>query len=172
MALNIAVDLEDVVSAFYPKMCEFMGIKCIKQDIWSEENIQLLNKFHEKVRYNSRFYMNLQMLSFPVDINPLYVTHFISMGDYNLKTIKSNWLAMNGFPRTHLIITNNKMLDLQKFNIDYLVDDNPFILEQALLRGIKPIQFIPPYMETKETRFKQITHLSEIEKAVINYDKN
>ena len=162
MKYKIALDLDDVLARFYPAMCDRFNQKCLRTNIWDGEGDArfVAQNFHI-IENNFRFWLGLDMLSRPNDINFEFDCYLTSSPKL-MRTYRKDWLNMNGFPRKSVVFSSDKPVDMRRMGIDVLIDDNPTTLEAVTAQGMIPIQFVPPYMSDEREHLNPIRHLSQV----------
>ena len=170
MQYKIALDIDDVLANFYSSFCARYGQPCKVIDIWDGQpggEAEFIAKNVHKVEMNSRFWLNLDKLSHPQDIN-FKIDCYITSSPARMNAARKEWLLANGFPQVPVISTVNKLGEMIRRNIDVLVDDNCRTLDTIKEHGFTPIQFVPPYMKIVREDLNPIRHLSEIPQLLIN----
>lgn len=158
---SIALDVDEVLRQWYPAMCKRFNQPCEQIDIWSEEEAGFLIKNFHIIENNKRFWMNLERLSRPEDIN-FDIDYYITSSPRLMENVTRDWIYTNGFPRRPVIITKDKPYEMRRLGVDVLVDDNVHTLDKVVKSGKIGIQFVPPYMRVIREDLNPITHLSEI----------
>jgi hypothetical protein len=167
---SIALDVDDVLAQFYPAMCVRFNKKCLQVDIWNGEDENeaafVARNFHI-IERNTKFWLNLDKLSRPQDIN-FQVDYYITSSPSHLVALRKQWLQGFGFPPAQLISTSNKIAEMRRLGVNVLIDDNTRTLRKVKEAGLTPIQFVPPYMRVIESDLNPITHLSQVPSILAN----
>jgi hypothetical protein len=167
---SIALDIDDVLSQFYPAMCLRFKKKCLQVDIWdgeSEDNAAFIPKNFHIIERNTKFWINLDKLSRPEDIN-FKVDYYITSSPTHLKDLRARWLQGFGFPPAQVISTHDKVAEMRRLGVNVLIDDNNRTLQKVKASGMTPIQFVPPYMRVIDPDLNPITHLSQVPSILAN----
>lgn len=165
---SIALDIDDVLAQFYPAMCIKAGRPCEQIDIWDGKNEALFipQNLH-LVENNRKFWMNLDKLSRPSDIN-FTVDYYITASPKFMLKARQEWLDGHGFPPAPVISTDDKVYEMRRLGVNVLIDDNPTTLRRVITAGMLGIQFVPPYMRVIDMELNPITHLSQVPKILTN----
>lgn len=167
--MRIALDIDDVLAAFYPHVCQLFGRKEIKCNIWDGIGVNswIVEGF-DKFANNEEFWRTMPIVSSPHSIN-FEVACYITYSREEIKEIRREWLKTNGFPEAPIFSTKNKLQTMIDEDIDLLIEDKTTTVEEInnSFTEKKAIQFKPPYMELEiENKTKIITHLSEVNKFI------
>ena len=161
------LDIDDVLAQFYPAICIRLGKSINRINIWDGVEEAAFVRLNMPLIENSHnFWLNLQPLSRPEDIN-FDFDYYLTSSPPAMQKYREQWLAMHGFPRKPVIITNNKVETMLRLDIKVLIDDKPSTLEAVQKAGLIAIQFIPPYMSIEVETLNPIRHLSQV-KDVLN----
>ena len=161
--MKVALDLDDVIGAFYPGFCEYSGRPEVKTNIWDgkvackwiADTIHVLNDEPD-------FWANLELLSRPSSIN-FNVVAYITASPQSMVDIRAQWLYEHGFPPVPVIHSKDKLSTMDDVGADILVDDSPRTVAMINAGGKIGLQFKPPYMTAEiERKDRIITHLSEV----------
>lgn len=165
MSKKIALDIDDVLAAFYPAMCIKYKKPELKVDIWDgKEDCKWLGECMPEVDADPSFYYNLDVLSHPNTIN-FDFTCYITSSPQSLVYVRKAWLSRNGFPDKPVLHSKDKLGTMKSLGIDILVDDKISTIETINKGNRIALQFKPPYMSAEiEDKSKIITHLSEVNK--------
>lgn len=164
----ISLDIDDVLASFFPAMCARSGKKCERINIWDgEAAASFVRLGMRKVENNSRFWLNLKTLSNPEDITFNFDYYLTSSPEAMVKH-RMAWLIFNGFPRKPIIVSSDKVFEMQRLGIQVHIDDNPYTLDKIKAAGLIPIQFIPPYMSIEREDLNPIRHLSQVNEILKN----
>lgn len=167
--MRIALDLDDVLAAFYPAMCIEFNKPIEKCDIWDSENVNrwvFIN--HELIKDSRQFWSNLPLLSHPNDIN-FEVYCYITSSPKSMIVERESWIIRNGFPIAPVLHSDNKLETMNRLGIDLLVDDKLSTINNINSKGINKIgiQFKPYYMtEEIGDKSKIITNINEVNKFI------
>ena len=170
---KIALDVDDVLAAFYPEVCKRFGMPEVKTNIWDGKGTckWIADKF-PNLYYEKEFWENMGVLSNPLSITFDFECYITSIPDF-LCEMRVEWLKRHGFPDKPVVCTNdNKLQRMKEEGIDILIDDNPSTIKEVREGGLIGIQFIPYYMSNYNERDPfSIRHLSEVNQIVeeLNY---
>lgn len=161
--VKVALDLDDVIGAFYPRFCEWSNRPEIKTDIWDgKDSCKWIADTIHKVDDDPAFWRSLKFLSNPNSIN-FHVEAYITASPEKMLLERAYWLFGRNFPEAPLIHSKDKLEVMDRLDIDILVDDSPRTVNKVNEGGRIGIQFRPSYMENQiEDSSKVITHLSEV----------
>lgn len=164
--LKVALDIDDVLAAFYPGMCEKFNRKEIKCNYWDniDECKWIADKFHI-IENDPEFWESLWMIATPNTIN-FEVSAYITSSPKPMLESRRKWLfdrKNDIYPNAPVFYSNNKLELMQELGIDLLIDDKPSTVETVNNGGLLALQFKPDYSAIEiEDKSKIITHLSEI----------
>lgn len=158
----------DVLAQFYPAMCVRFHQPCNRIDIWDGEGEASFIKDNvDLVHNNFRFWLNLEPLSRPEDIN-FEFDYYITSSPPGMVSFRRDWLKVHGFPNKPVIHSLDKGLTMRQLGLDLLIDDNPKTLDKVASQGFHVIQFIPPYMSVERGDLNPIRHLSQVKEIIKN----
>ena len=162
--IKIALDVDDVLGAFYPTICERYNMPEIQTNIWDGEcDCKWIAEKFPNLYDELTFWSKISRLSNPNSIT-FEVDHYITSIPPHLHDIREKWLMDNGFPKRPLVCTlNNKVDTMRALGITVLIDDKPSTIKAVREAGFIGIQFVPPYMNHyNENDEYTIRHLSEV----------
>jgi len=169
--MRIAIDIDDVLAQFYPAMCVRFAKPCNRINIWDgEDEAAFVRHNMHIVEANHRFWLNLNPLSRPEDIT-FEFDCYLTSSPLNMKSYREDWLAIHGFPRKPVIITNDKASFMVKEGLEVLIDDKPSTLEAVRKAGLIAIQYIPSYMSDERLDLNPIRHLSQVNEIINKLNK-
>ena len=161
--MKVALDLDDVIGAFYPGFCKWSQRPELKTNIWDGKNSckWIVDTIH-KVDNDPEFWKGLKFLSNPNSIN-FHVEAYITASPEKMLLERAYWLFGRGFPEAPLIHSKDKLKTMKMLDIDILVDDSPSTIDKVNEGGLIGLQFKPAYMEKEiDDKSRIITHLSEV----------
>lgn len=161
--MKVALDLDDVIGAFYSGFCKWSNRPELKTDIWDgKESCKWIADTIHNVDDDPEFWKGLEFLSNPNSIN-FEVAAYITASPEKMLLHRAHWLFGQGFPSAPLLHSKDKLTILNALDIDILVDDSPRTVDKVNEGGKIGIQFKPHYMEKEiDDKSKVITHLSEV----------
>lgn len=162
--IRIACDVDDVLGAMYPHLCQKFDRPEKMIDIWDGEvaNKWVGDLFPELYK-DLELYSSIPRLSSPGAIN-FEIDHYITSIPTFLHNVREKWLEDNGFPDSPLVCTlGNKVDTMQALGLNVLIDDKPSTIKAVREAGMIGIQFVPPYMSVydKNDPFT-VKHLSQV----------
>ena len=167
--IDIALDVDDVLAAFYPAMCKKFNRPEVKTNIWDgKKSCKWIADSFPAMWEDKEFWANMNMLSYPQSITFDFKCYLTAIAD-SLCGVRREWLSKNGFPDKPVICTTSKhKVDIMRdLDIDVLIDDKPSTIKSVRDAGLIGIQFIPHYMSNfdPEDPFS-VRHLSEINEII------
>ena len=160
-----ALDIDDVLAAFYPGFCKYLHIPEKRVNIWDGkgECKWIIDNMY-KIKDDCMFWFNLDKLSNPESID-FDVACYLTSSPKEVVETRRCWLIANGYPEAPVVSTQDKLKYMQDQNIDILVDDKLSTIDHINSNGKIGLQFKPAYMtEEIDDKSKIIHHLSEVKK--------
>jgi 5'(3')-deoxyribonucleotidase len=166
--IKIALDVDDVLAAFYPSVCKKFNKPEIKTNIWDgKKSCKWIADAFPDLWDDVDFWGNLNVLSYPQSITFDFECYMTSI-DPTLGLVREAWLKRNGFPEKPLVCTlGSKIDEMKKRGLNMLIDDKPSTVKAVRKAGMYGIQFIPQYMSNYNDRDPfSIRHLSEVNQII------
>ncbi len=166
--MKIALDVDDVLAAFYPEMCKRFNMPEIRTNIWDGRGTcKWIAEAFPELYYEDSFWMDMGVLSNPQSITFDFDCYITSI-PASLCDIREWWLKKHKFPDRPIICTqNNKLIRMKVEGINVLIDDKPSTIKEIRDGGLIGIQFIPYYMSNFDPKdMMSIRHLSEVPKLL------
>ena len=163
--MKIALDVDDVLGAFYPTMCRTFNKPELLVNTWDGKGdcLWLAKKFPELYK-DLGFWSTITVLSNPASIT-FDFDYYITSIPQHLHDIRESWLLSHGFPKKPVICTlyGDKVKTMQELGLNVLIDDKPETIKKVRKAGMTGIQFVPPYMNNySKSDPHTIKHLSEV----------
>jgi 5'(3')-deoxyribonucleotidase len=173
--ITVALDVDDVLAAFYPEMCRRFNKPELKTNIWDgKESCKWVADEFPQMWEDCSFWANMNVLSYPQSIT-FEVTCYITAIDPKLCGVRKDWLIRNGFPDRPVFCTidRSKLEIMEEQNIDMLIDDKPSTIQAVRKAGRYGIQFIPHYMSNyNDSDPFSIRHLSEVSQIIEEIERD
>lgn len=167
----VALDVDDVVLAFYPSICKKFGREVIHTDIWdgNEACKWIADEFPALYHNDNEFWESLEGLIEPHHIDFEFDYYITAIPDHLAPMRKKNLMDL-GFPDKPILCTKGSKLKVMRdHGIDILVDDKPSTVREVNDSGDKiAIQFVPPYMNGKDIYHPRLTvhNISEVREII------
>lgn len=170
--MKVALDLDDVIGAFYPGFCKYSDRPEVKTNIWDGKvSCKWIADTIHTLEDSPEFWETLPFLSTPNSIN-FEVVAYITASPAKMVPTRKAWLISRGFPKRQLLHAKDKLTMMGAVGADILVDDNPRTVEAINKGGKIGLQFKPPYMTAEiADKSKIVTHLSEVGEFIKRYNE-
>ncbi len=138
-----ALDIDDCIAAFTPHAHDFCGAEMGGCNYWSVEEMdsRLGKGWFESICKSSEFWKTIPVLN-KVDFD--FHCYMTSSPDHKYEE-RLEWLKINGFPDKPLVITNDKVLNCIKMEIDLLIDDKIDNILKVREAGLLGLHYVPHY---------------------------
>lgn len=142
--MKIALDVDDVLAAWYKAACEYCKVEFKPRNHWGEEG-KFFFPYWEDIKADDDFWYNLEVLN-EVDFE---FDYYITSMPPHLADSRLDWLKRNGFPDKKVYFTQDKISLAEKLGVDVLIDDKPSTIKEFIGSGRHAIHYIPPYSTIK-----------------------
>ena len=162
--MKVALDVDDVIAAWYKAACEFCEVEFKKRDHWGKESQEFVLPAWNAIQGDEDFWTNLE----PLNTVDFEFDYYITSMPIHLIDNRIEWLKTHGFPQRPVHVGNDKVEIADRLGVDVLIDDKPENIRKWIESGRHAIHYIPPYSSVEPASSYFTYNFGNI-KTMLNY---